>query len=65
MMFAFGDLRLASAMGERRQMTIRRSAERYFDSDQLGILSTERIDIVNHDMGSATVPGPLVFCNAP
>ncbi len=65
MMFAFGDLRLAAAMGERRQVTVRRSAERWFDQDQIGISATERIDIVAHDTGSATVAGPIVFCLAP
>ncbi len=65
MMFAFGDLRLAAAMGERRQVSLRRSDERYFDSDQIGLLSTERLDINIHDTGSATVPGPVVFLNAP
>ncbi len=65
MMFAFGDLRLAAAMGERRQVSVRRSNERYFDADQVGMMATERVDIVCHDTGSATVAGPIVFCNAP
>ncbi len=60
-MMAFGDLRLAAAMGERRQVTIKRSDERYFDSDQVGLLSTERVDINLHDLGNATTAGPLVF----
>ncbi len=60
-MMAFGDLRLAAAMGERRQVTVKRSEERYFDSDQVGVLSTERCDINIHDLGNATTAGPLVF----
>lgn len=65
MMFAFGDLRLAAAMGDRRQVTVRRSNERFFDADQVGMMATERADIVCHDTGTATVAGPIVFCNAP
>lgn len=65
MMIAFGDLRLAAAMGERRQITVRRSNERYFDQDQIGVLSTERIDLNLHDVGTATVAGPIVFLVAP
>lgn len=64
-MMCFGDLRLAAALGERRQVTMRRSDERYFDQDQVGLLGTERIDINVHDCGTATVAGPLVFLVAP
>ena len=56
----FGDLNLSSAMGERRGVTIRRSDDRYFDSDQVGILGTERFDINNHDVGDSTNAGPIV-----
>ncbi len=59
-MMLFGDLAKASAMGERRSVTIKRSDERYFDSDQIGLLGTERVDIVNHDLGSTTAAGPIV-----
>ncbi len=59
-MMLFGDLALASAMGERRMATIKRSDERYFEQDQIGILGTERVDIVNHDVGDATNAGPIV-----
>lgn len=64
-MMAFGDLRLGAALGERRQVTMRRSDERYFDQDQVGLLGTERIDINCHDMGTATAAGPVVFLVAP
>jgi HK97 family phage major capsid protein len=59
-MILFGDLALASALGERRVATIRRSDERYFEFDQIGILGTERVDIVNHDLGDNTNAGPIV-----
>ncbi len=56
----FGDLRLSSSMGDRREITIRTSAERYFEYDQLAIIGTERFDIVNHDIGDGTNAGPIV-----
>lgn len=59
-MMLFGDLAKASAMGERRSVSIKRSDERYFDSDQIGLLGTERVDIVNHDLGDNTNAGPIV-----
>jgi HK97 family phage major capsid protein len=65
MMMAFGDLRLAAALGERRQVTVRRSDERYFDQDQIGLLGTERVDVNVHDCGTTTAAGPIVFLVAP
>jgi hypothetical protein len=56
----YGDLRKAAAMGERRQVSIKRSDERYFDTDQIGIMGTERVDINVHDVGDAPTAGPLV-----
>jgi HK97 family phage major capsid protein len=65
MMFYFGDLSKSSALGERRGVTIKRSDHRYFENDQIGLLGTERFDINNHDLGSATVAGPLVAAKSP
>src|SRR5262249_14652505 len=56
----YDDMTKAVAFGQRRQMTIRRSDERYFDTDQIGLMGTERIDIVAHDVGTSSVIGPLV-----
>lgn len=64
-MFFFGDLAKASALGERRGVTIKRSDHRYFDSDQIGLLGTERFDINNHDLGDTSVAGPLVAAKSP
>lgn len=58
--FLFGDLSKASALGERRGVTIRRSDHRYFENDQIGLLGTERFDINNHDLGDTINAGPLV-----
>ena len=64
-MFYFGDLSKSSALGERRGVTIRRSDQRYFENDQIGLLGTERFDINNHDLGSTTAAGPLVAAKSP
>jgi HK97 family phage major capsid protein len=64
-MFYFGDLSKASALGERRGVTIKRSDHRYFENDQVGLLGTERFDINNHDLGDTTNAGPLVAAISP
>lgn len=64
-MLFFGDLAMAAAMGERRGVTIKRSDQRYFDQDQIGILGTERFDINVHDLGDSTNAGPIVSLVAP
>jgi HK97 family phage major capsid protein len=64
-MFYFGDLSLSSALGERRGVAIRRSDDRYFEADQIGLLGTERFDISNHDIGDNTNAGPLVAAKSP
>lgn len=59
-MLAFGDLRLASSMGIRRGIRIQVLTERYADFDQIGVKATERVDIVNHDLGDGTLMSPLI-----
>ncbi len=59
-MLFFGDLSMAATLGDRREVRVQRSDERYFDTDQIGIKGTERIDIVVHDIGSTSVAGPIV-----
>ena len=56
----FGDLRKSSSMGDRRMVRVFPSEHRYMDTDQIGIRGLERIDIVNHDVGTSSVPGPIV-----
>jgi HK97 family phage major capsid protein len=56
----FGDMAKAVAFGERRQVTVKRSDDRYFDTDQIGILGTERFDINVHDVGDGTTAGAVV-----
>lgn len=63
-MCLFGDLSKSSTFGDRRQTTISLSDQAYWANDQVGIKGTERFDIVNHDLGTATVAGPLVALQA-
>jgi HK97 family phage major capsid protein len=59
-MLLFGDLALASTLGERRGVTVARSTERYLELDQVAWRGTERVDIVNHDLGDNSNAGPIV-----
>lgn len=56
---AFGDLALAATIGDRRDVRLRFSTERYMDSDQVGVLGTQRFDINVHDVGDNTTAGPM------
>ena len=59
----FGNLRLASRLGDRRMTTIQMSehALNAFEQDEVVIRGTERFDIVVHDVGNNSgTPGPVV-----
>lgn len=56
----FGDLRMATTMGERRGITAKVLNERYAEYDQVGIMATERIAITAHETGDASTCGPFV-----
>lgn len=55
-----GDMRQSVLLGDRRQLDVVRSNEVYFTSDQIGIRSRERVDIVCHSVGTASVAGGLI-----
>jgi HK97 family phage major capsid protein len=61
-MFFFGDLMMSSKMGSRRGIAIRTLVEKYADTDQIGIVATERFDINHHSItgSSSTARGPVV-----
>jgi HK97 family phage major capsid protein len=59
-MILFGDLAMASSMGERRGIKVARSDEIKFIEDQIAIKATERVDINVHDVGDASTPGAIV-----
>lgn len=56
----FGDLSLAAAFGDRRQIAIATSEHANFSTDELAIRGTQRVDINVHDIGNSSVAGPLV-----
>jgi HK97 family phage major capsid protein len=58
-MLAFGDMYAAGVLGQRRRLTIKRSDERYFENDQIGILCTQIFAAVIHDMGDNTTAGSM------
>ncbi|MCS3690938.1 phage major capsid protein [Bradyrhizobium elkanii] len=58
-MLAFGDMYAAGVLGQRRGITLARSADRYMDSDQIAVLATERFHTVLHDLGDNTNFGSL------
>ncbi len=55
-----GDLQLGAFLGERRQLRIDKSAERYFTSDEIGFRGVERIDINAYGIGDTDEAGPIV-----
>lgn len=59
-MFLYGDLKQCASLGDRRQITVAISTERYFVEDQIAIKATERLDINAHDLGDNTDAGPIV-----
>jgi HK97 family phage major capsid protein len=58
-MMAFGDMYLGSVLGQRRSITLARSADRYMDQDQIAVLGTERFHSVIADIGDNTNFGAL------
>lgn len=58
-MFLFGRPDLASSMGARRGIEVQVLQERYAELGQLGIIASERFDIIVHDLGDTTNKGPL------
>lgn len=58
----FGNLREGCRFGDRRGTSIKMSQEALntFEQDETAIVGFERFDIVCHDVGTATVAGPVV-----
>lgn len=55
----FGDFSMSSSFGDRRGIMIEVLRERYAEKLQVGILGHERFHIVNHDLGTTAVKGPV------
>lgn len=60
LIMAFGDMSLAGTLGDRRQATVKFSADKYLELDQIAVRGTERVDINFHSLGDNTAAGPLV-----
>jgi len=55
----FGNLKLGAYIGDRRKMTIDRSTEFKFSTDQVAIRGTERVAPTVHGVGDTTDAGPI------
>ncbi|MEN1705331.1 MAG: phage major capsid protein [Planctomycetota bacterium] len=56
----FGDLRMASTIGNRRQLTMETSEHAQFKKRQMTLLATRRLAVNVHDVGDAEEAGPMV-----
>jgi HK97 family phage major capsid protein len=61
----FGDVSMATTLGDRRGVAVDISADRYFEYDQLGIKGTERFDINVHDVGDTSNAGAVIMLATP
>lgn len=61
----FGDLRQGVKLGNRRGMAIATSTDRYFETDEIGIKATERVDIVVSEPGDSNNPGSIIGLKTP
>ncbi|CAB4169229.1 COG4653 Predicted phage phi-C31 gp36 major capsid-like protein [uncultured Caudovirales phage] len=60
----FGDMRLSSSFGDRRAVAVKTSSDRYMEYDQTFTFATARACMVNHDIGTSAVAGPVVALRA-
>ena len=56
----FGQMRLSTHYGLRRDITVRASTDRYIEFDQTYFQATCRFDVVTSDVGDASTAGPVV-----
>jgi HK97 family phage major capsid protein len=56
----FGDLRLAASYGVRRSVRTEVSVDRYFELDQIGIKTTQRVAINIHERGDTIRTRPII-----
>lgn len=55
----FGDFSKSSSFADRRGIMVQVLRERYAEKFQVGILGSERFQVVNHDLGTSAVKGPV------
>jgi HK97 family phage major capsid protein len=58
-MFYYGNFKKGTAIGSRVGMSMQVLNERYAEYRQIGVISTEQFDLVNHDLGSTTEYGSI------
>lgn len=56
----FGDLAMTATMGSKSGISIVSDSSRYFEFDQIAVRCTQRYDIVVHEVGTASVAGPMI-----
>ena len=59
-MCLFGDLSRAVVLGDRRSITLQVLTELYAATGEIGIIASERVDIVAHGAGTTSTAGPIV-----
>lgn len=64
-LLVLGDMRMGVRFGDRRQMTLSATDQRYWDEDQVAIKATSRFDINVHSLGTATAAGALMVLRTP
>jgi HK97 family phage major capsid protein len=55
-----GDLSLAGIMGQKSDMQVATSTDRYFEQDATAFRAIQRLDVNIHSLGSTTDAGPVV-----
>jgi HK97 family phage major capsid protein len=55
-----GDLSMGAYLAQRKELTIARSDQRYFEKDQIGVRGVERIDTNAFGVGDTSETGPIV-----
>lgn len=61
----FGNLKKGSMFGSRRELTIVRSDQVYWTTDEIGIKGTQRFNTKNHELGDADTVGAFVVLKLP
>jgi HK97 family phage major capsid protein len=60
----FGDFSMSSSFGDRRGIMVEVLRERYAEKLQVGVLAHERFQVVNHDLGTTAIKGPVAALDA-
>ena len=58
--YLFGDMRIAAASGDRRQLRMKQDESAHLSTDELAVQTTSRFGSVAHDLGDGSTAGPIV-----